>query len=106
MSRHTQQMGHNIGPAGYWQSVPNSRAASPGNDNGSETSSVMPAPVPGLAASRVAKDKYNHLSYWKARKVRKLISKHKGKKVGTKRYKYVIVPQCYITADKYRTIPK
>lgn len=73
MSRHTQQMGHNIGPAGYWQSVPNSRAASPGNDNGSETSSVMPAPVPGLAASRVAKDKYNHLSYWKARKVRKFI---------------------------------
>lgn len=74
MSRHTQHMGHNnIGPAGYWQSVPNSRAASPGNDNGSETSSVMPAPVPGLAASRVAKEKYNHLSYWKARKVRKFI---------------------------------
>lgn len=59
-----------IGPPGYWQGVPNSRAASPGNDNGSETSSVMPAPVPGLAASRIAKDKYNHLSYWKARKVR------------------------------------
>lgn len=62
-------MGH-IGPAGYWQGVPNSRAASPGNDNGSETSSVMPAAVPGLAASRVSREKYNHLSYWKARKVR------------------------------------
>lgn len=65
-------MGHS-GPPGYWQGVPNSRVASPGNDNGSETSSVMPAPVPGLAASRVAKDKYNHLSYWKARKVRVLL---------------------------------
>uniref|UniRef100_A0A2H8TVI9 Echinoderm microtubule-associated protein-like CG42247 n=1 Tax=Melanaphis sacchari TaxID=742174 RepID=A0A2H8TVI9_9HEMI len=68
VSRPTQQMVH-VGPPGYWQSMPNSRAASPGNDNGSETSSVMPAPVPGLAASRVAKEKYNHLSYWKARKV-------------------------------------
>lgn len=63
--------------------MPNSRAASPGNDNGSETSSVMPAPVPGLAASRVAKEKYNHLSYWKARKVRILISKTWEKKVDT-----------------------
>lgn len=62
-----------MGPPGYWQGVPNSRAPSPGNDNGSETSSVMPAPVPGLAASRAAKDKYNHLSYWKARKVRKRV---------------------------------
>lgn len=61
--------------------MPNSRAASPGNDNGSETSSVMPAPVPGLAASRVAKEKYNHLSYWKARKVRISISKTREKKV-------------------------
>lgn len=58
-----------LGPAGYWQSVPNSRGASPGMDNASETSSVMPAPVPGLAASRISKEKYNHLSYWKARKV-------------------------------------
>lgn len=69
MSRHTQQMSR-VGPPGYWQGVPNSRAVSPSNDNGSETSSVMPAAVPGLAASRVVKDKYNHLSYWKARKVR------------------------------------
>ncbi|XP_050432030.1 echinoderm microtubule-associated protein-like CG42247 isoform X1 [Adelges cooleyi] len=68
VSRHTQQMGR-LGPAGYWQSVPNSRGASPGMDNASETSSVMPAPVPGLAASRISKEKYNHLSYWKARKV-------------------------------------
>lgn len=71
VSQHTQQMSR-IGPPGYWQGVSNSRAASPSNDNGSETSSVMPAAVPGLAASRVVKDKYNHLSYWKARKVRKI----------------------------------
>lgn len=53
--------------ANYWTSA--SRPTSPGiPDNASEASSVMPISQQNASTAK-KKEKYNHLSYWKARKV-------------------------------------